>query len=73
MWFNTRLKESCVPPVVKNRGNGTWFLSEEHEADDEPGAKFEYTDYYTAFGSSKCPPLDSWVCSLFACIMLSFD
>ena len=45
---------------LEDGNNGTWFLSEEHEA-DQHGAQFEYTDYYTAYGSSKCTPLDSWV------------
>ena len=53
--------------------NATWFLSEEHKV-DEPGVKMEYSDYYTASGSFKYPPLDSWVslylAASFTCILL---
>ena len=46
-------------------GDVMWCLSEEHD-DVEPGAPPEYTDYYTAFATSKAaPPLDNWVSTSF--------
>jgi hypothetical protein len=38
-------------------GDATWCLSEEF---DEDPAQTEITDYYTAVGSSKGPPMEDW-------------